>query len=447
MGSIGMKVLVITVGGLHVGYVGCYGNEWVATPVLDGLAAEGVVFDQHFADCPDVAEARRAWRTGRYRFAGPQGGSSAEVEEPDLIGLLRGQGITTSLVVDGRRPSPGTFVEGWDHVRRVPTSVDKGRPLEKLSGVVRDSWSHLAGVSQWLLWLDLSTLLAPWHVSGDFLGRYFKDDEADEETDAVEAGPAEEPLTPLKHPVPGLLGATEETTFLRLQRTYAGAVSNFDAGLGRLLGDLRGQGWPDDLLLLLTTDSGQALGEHGMVGAFRPWLHDELIHLPLIVRLPGGEEAGRRLDLITQSVDLMPTLVDAFGLPRLPVHGHSLLPLLRGQSEPVRTYACAGLQLAGAVEWALRTPDWAFLLPVQAPPEDPPRSRQLYVKPDDRWEVNNVLQHHLELAEHLEQTLRGFVQATSFPGPLKPPELRDVEAEAAAREPAIGPNELTGGSS
>jgi hypothetical protein len=56
----------------------------------------------------------------------------------------------------------------------------------------------------------------------------------------------------------------------------------------------------------------------------------------------------------------------------------------------------------------------------------------LYVKPDDRWEVNNVLQHHQELGEHLEQTLHGFGTATRLPGPLQAPPLRDVKAEHVA---------------
>ena len=66
---------------------------------------------------------------------------------------------------------------------------------------------------------------------------------------------------------------------------------------------------------------------------------------------------------------------------------------------------------------------------------DESRAAQLYVKPDDRWEVNNVLQHHLELGEHLEQTLRAFAAATHGPGPLQVPVLRDVEAEMVSTEP------------
>jgi hypothetical protein len=76
------------------------------------------------------------------------------------------------------------------------------------------------------------------------------------------------------------------------------------------------------------------------------------------------------------------------------------------------------------MEWMLRTPEWSFLLPVQSP-----RPPQLFVKPDDRWEVNNVYQHHLEYAEGLERTLRAFVETTGRPGPLQIPDLPESAGE------------------
>jgi hypothetical protein len=88
-----------------------------------------------------------------------------------------------------------------------------------------------------------------------------------------------------------------------------------------------------------------------------------------------------------------------------------------------RVYAVSALRLGPREEWALRTSEWAFLLTVAAVPEDTPRSSQLFVKPEDRWEVNNVIQHHLETAEELEKTLHAFVAAARQPGPLHVPAL------------------------
>ncbi len=129
----------------------------------------------------------------------------------------------------------------------------------------------------------------------------------------------------------------------------------------------------------------------------------------------------------------MPTLLAAFGIPRPEqTQGHNLLPLARAEASKVRDYACSGLRQDGASEWCLRAPGWAFLLPGESVPGDPPRERQLYVKPDDRWEVNDVIQHHLERADAFEQTLKAFVAVSQRPGPFAPPALRDIEVETAS---------------
>jgi arylsulfatase A-like enzyme len=436
-----MRGLVIVVRGLHLGYVGCYGNEWLDTPTLDRLAGEGVVFDRHHADHPDPAGAAHAWRTGRYRFPA-DGATPPPVPPPgeDLLASLRAAGVGLALVADASRPGTAAFAEGWGDVTRVEADpAAEGPTLERTLEAVPAALERLAPSERWLLWVELATLLPPWEVPAEDLERYCQEDgteEAEGEEEEDEAGPAT--LEPLPDPVPGPLAPPAETTFLRLQRTYAGAVNYVDARLSLLFDHLREQRLLDDLLVVVTADHGLPLGEHGVVGHGRPFLHDELIHLPLLVRLPGGAEAGRRVGALTQPVDLLPTLLDAFGLPPPAVHGRSLLPLLRGQGEPVRAYACAGLRLGADAELALRTPRWSFLLPLAQASEVTPRAPQLYVKPEDRWEVNNVLQHHLELAEHLEQTLRGFVEATRQPGPLQAPVLRDVETEQAPPAPDGG---------
>jgi arylsulfatase A-like enzyme len=423
-----MKVIVVNARGLHLGYVSACGNEWIETPILDRLAAEGVVFDNHIADQLDPAGARRAWRTGRYEFPLPDKGPPAE-PAPDLIRLLKDRGVVTSLVLDASRPSPPEFAEGWDVVMEAEAD-EEGSALEYALDGAGQALEALTGTDSWLLWLELGTLLPPWDVPDEFLARYLAEPGGeDDEEEEVEQG---EVLEPLLEPAIGPLDPHDDLTFIRLQRSYAAAVSYLDTGLAVLLKELEERHLLDEVLLIVTTDHGLPLGEHGIVGLCHAWLHDELAHLPLLVRLPKGEQAGRRVLALTQPVDLMPTLLDAFGQPPAPTQGNSLLALARGTVEKVRDYACSGLRVGEAVEWALRSPEWAFLLPPSAEAGGPAR---LYVKPDDRWELNDVIQHHPELAEHIEAVLRGFVEATRRPGPLQPPELRDVETETAHAPP------------
>jgi arylsulfatase A-like enzyme len=412
-----MKVLVINARGLHLGYLSAYGNEWIETPGIDRLAAEGVVFDNHIADQPDAAGACRAWRSGHYAF--PPGGTEPAHSVPDLVRLLKDTGAVTSLILDTGRPAPAEFAEGWDVVMEAEPD-EQGTALEYALEGVGQALESLSETDNWLLWLEVGTLLPPWDVPDEYLQRYLAEPgDDDEEPEALE---------PLLDPPAGLIDGKDDLTFIRLQRTYAGAVGFLDAALEALIKELEERKLLDDVLLILTADHGLPLGEHSVVGLGRPWLHDELTHIPLIMRLPKREKAGRRVPALTQPVDLMPTLLEAFGQSPVAVHGHSLWPLLRGTAAKVRDYACSGLYVGKSVEWALRSPDWAFLLPLH----EATRTAQLYAKPDDRWELNNVLQHHPALAERLEAVLRGFVAATRHAGSLRPPELLDVEAGPAA---------------
>jgi arylsulfatase A-like enzyme len=393
-----MKAILLVLRGLHLGYIGCYGNDWIATPNLDRLAAEGIVFDQHFSDCPDAEAARRAWRTGISGLPPAR----PRIGVPDLLALLHARGVATRLIVEDSLLSE--LMEGWSAIRRVPCETNAERPLDAIMEFVADSLDDLAADKQGLLWVEVGALLPPWTIPAEQLDLYFHPREHEEEEENDDA--PDVPLEPSLAPAIGPLPAPADESFLRLQSTYAGAVSLVDGAVGCFHQELRDHRLAEETLLIVTTDHGQALGEHGIVGPYRPWLHDELIHLPLLMRLPGAAEAGRRVAALTQPVDLFATLLAASGIDPPSSHGYSLLPLARGEVELVRSHACCGLRLGEREEWALRTPEWSFLLPIAAPAEDPPRFSQLYVKPDDRWEVNNVLQHHLELAERLEQALR-----------------------------------------
>jgi hypothetical protein len=206
---------------------------------------------------------------------------------------------------------------------------------------------------------------------------------------------------------------------LQLQNTYAAAVTVFDAQLGKLV-----DGLPrENTLLCVTARSGLPLGEHGMIGAPRPWLHDELVHMPLLMRLPNAAEAGMRISALTQPADLLPTFLELLGSPAVACHGRSLLPLIHGSEETIRPYAVSGLRVNGFESWLLRTPDCAMHLPIAQPDGAAPRLPQLYVKPEDRSEVNDLCQQQIESAESMDRTLREFARAIQQPGALTFPEL------------------------
>jgi arylsulfatase A-like enzyme len=409
-----MKVLILNASSLHVGYLGCYGNEWTDTPHLDRLAAESVVFDRHYADDLGHERAEPASLTGRFHFPQPDNAATEKVEgQPDLWSILKESGIAFRHIHLAHK-------EGKSEDRQTSALGSVQQALKELG--------RLKPTKDWLLWVDLPSLAPPWSVPEEILATYFPH--------AVAAD--EEPTLPWLDPPIGPLSTTDEEALERLQNTYAGVVTFFDRQLGVLRDALEQHGLMDELFFCLAASCGLSLGEHGIVGPCRPWLHEEVVHVPLIVRLPRAAAAGRRVMGLTQPVDLLPTLLEALevAVPSW-VQGHSIWPLIRGEREEVRSYACTGMRVHEAIEWALRAPKWACILPVFFAADDARREPQLYVKPDDRWEVNNVRQHHQELAEHMEEVLRAFVASTRQPGPLQAPELRDVEGEPPLEIPLL----------
>ncbi len=107
-----------------------------------------------------------------------------------------------------------------------------------------------------------------------------------------------------------------------LRYLYDRSVAHLDEQLGVLFSNLRQMGVYDDLLIVLTSDHGESFFEHGK------WLHysawEELLHVPLVIKWPGGEHARRRHSLRTSAVDLAPTLLAAFGLDRSGLPGPDL---------------------------------------------------------------------------------------------------------------------------
>lgn len=405
-----MKLCVLILRGLDASHLGPYGNRWVDTPALNALASQGVVFETHLAAHPDPDSTRRCWRTGRHQFPMPQPADAAPAA--DLLDALRGAGVATRLLLDESRPSPPAFAEGWDSVQRTD-----GLEATVAAGVALLRW--LREQPRGLAWIELAPLLPPWEVEESFVESYFSEQPAPDEDDPTPEA-EEEPIEPLFDPPAGPVDPEDDMLFEVLQTTYAAAVSQLDAALVELL-----DGLEDDVGLLVTSDHGQALAEHGVVGPVRPWLHREVVHVPLLLRAPGLR--NRRAPGLTLSIDLAPTVADYFGMKLPDAHGASLLPLARS-SAPWREYACLGASAGGTTEWGLWTAGWSLRLPL-AEGEAP----RLYVKPDDHGEVNDVAQHHPEEVEALARTLRAYVEAAARPGPLQVPPLEQA-AEAAPPE-------------
>lgn len=136
----------------------------------------------------------------------------------------------------------------------------------------------------------------------------------------------------------GVHSHLHDDALLRKQMaTYYGMVSMMDHYIGKILDKLEELGLAEDTIVVFTTDHGHFYGHHGLI-AKGPFLYDDLIKVPLIVRHPDAREKGQVNSALFSHLDLPVTLLDRCGIPRPDgMSGYSQKEVWLGQTEKVRT--------------------------------------------------------------------------------------------------------------
>ena len=365
------NILFILADDLGFADLSCYGRRDYQTPVLDGLAADGMRFTQAYANSPVCSPTRVALATGRYQYrlaAGleePIGGLNAagvlpglSPAVPTLPSLMRRAGYRTALIGKwhlGALPnySPlksgydsffGISVGGADYVshtspaRGTPDLYDGERLTEangyltdllsdKAVEYVRDARRHEA---PFMLSLHYTAPHWPWQAPGDA------------------PVPKERALF---HFEGGTLGV------------YARMVRAMDAGIGRVLAALRAAHLDRSTLVVFTSDNGgERFSDNWPFAGQKLDLLEGGIRVPQIVRWKGEVPAGRVTEQVMISMDWMPTLLTLGGGAadaQYPADGMDLSALLRGARHI--TPRTLQWRMNYRNQAAIRAGDWKYL--------------------------------------------------------------------------------------
>jgi N-sulfoglucosamine sulfohydrolase len=258
----------------------CYGRTSVVSPNLDALAREGVRFARAFATAPQCSPSRASLATGMYPHSnGVMGlahrGFDWELTVPHAAAVFRAHGFESHLFV-GQHVSAHPERLGFDQIH--PTDV-----LEEV----------LAASQGKRLYVE---------INFDQTHRPYP--------------PAGKPLPGLEIPayLPNIPEAVEEMT--AVEQT----IASMDAAAGRFLAKLDAAGRARDAFVVFTTDHGLAMPRAKCT------LYDPGIEVALIARWPaGGIEGGRVDEQMVSNIDILPTLLEAAGLPKPDgLQGHPL---------------------------------------------------------------------------------------------------------------------------
>lgn len=386
-----MNVVVVSIDRLHAGYLGFLGNSWVATPHFNRLAAESFVFDQATTDRVRLDGLIDSWWRGRHAL-------ETAADQPTLAERLGAAGFATCLISDEshivNHPLAKDFAERVDVGecdQRLADLVAHEIDETRAAALFAAAAEQLAEVRPpFFCWIHSQGLGAAWDAPDEFRQRYAEEDERP-------------PPRLTAVPTRRLTGEDDPDEIWGICQSYAGQVSLIDTCLGGLLESLDGAPWRHDVLLVVVGTRGFPLGRNGRLGPTDDALYSELIHVPWLVRWPDGLGAACRSLALVQPCDLAPTLADAVGLPERdrPALGRSLLPIIRERAETVRDRIC---MVNADGERAIRTSAWHLRMPRQT--DEHVATGELYAKPDDRWDQNDVADRCPDVVEGLHQAMK-----------------------------------------
>lgn len=397
------NVLIVTIDTLRADRLGCYGYKVKQTPVLDNLAREGTLFERAFTAVPLTLPAHCTLFTGAYPpFHGVRdnAGSALGPEQKTLAEVLKDRGYRTAAFVGafvldskfGLNQGFDTYVDHFDLSRA--ETISPGYIQRRGDEVVQNAinWFEKVGTRDFFAWVHLYDPHDPYTPPEPFLSRH--------------------PGSP-----------------------YDGEVEFVDQCVGTLLDYLKKREGYDNTLIVVVGDHGESLGDHGEEkhGFF---IYNSVLHVPFIVRLPLGSQAGRRVAQNVSIADLFPTVLQVLQIPGSVapgMQGRGLLSLILGKAADWRNEIYAEsyyprLQFGWSELRALITAQGKFILAPQP---------ELYQLDADFEERRNLAMERQSVSNQMQIALRTALGRWSSKGSVSRPKPQ-MDSETAEKLRSLG---------
>lgn len=411
------NVVVYLVDTLRADHLGCYGYPRPTTPHIDAFASSALLFRRAVAQSSWTLPSTATVLTGLTpnHHGALELGHAIRPGVPTLAETLGGAGWTTVAFVVNYLGSPA-FGHGRGFARFHFYPEDPGRrpglylPADALHRRLVRWLDHAPRDRPFFLYVHAADphwpYLPPPRHARPFVPRGTR-------PPAWRAVVHEEQRFFMGHEDWGARPAEVSPDRLALLTDlYDGEVHRADEAFGRLVDELGRRGLLDTTVVVLTADHGEELLDHDGL-AHGQTLYEEVLHVPLLLRLPGGARGGTRVDELARLVDVMPTVLAAAGVPApAELDGRSLLVPAR------RPEAFAALAHMGTELECVTDRDWKV---IRDPRSLDPTALEVYDLGHDPRERQNLVDTAPVLAGYGRRRLEELGAAR--PGPPVAPGL------------------------
>ena len=442
-----MNIIYIIIDTLRADHLSCYGYFRKTSPNIDKLADDGVLFLNCYSEFPYTLPSFtshitgicgigtgivvNAWRKLNERYI------VLDDRIPTLAEVLFHNGYVTvavdNMINFGYHPK--WFVRGYQYYinprPRPPYTSDDmlyDDIVKNTDMVLADEvnyhvikWLESHGDKKFFLFIHYWDPHTPYNMPKEFTDNFY---------DEFYYKPPTIKLPTGVEYIPGW-GRLSDLTEKRKEfvRLYDCEVYYVDTRIGEIINKLKEMGIYDDTLIVVTSDHGELMFEHHYalskerIEFGHGLLYNEVLHVPLVLKLPSQRFKGKKVEHFVQTIDIFPTLLELADVKReFTVDGISLLSLIEGKSDCVRELVVGTYVAKNFVARSIMTKDWKYVV-------YSPFDAELYDIARDPYELNNLAKERVEkvseLHELLKNVIKGYVHKWNKPDPFEVPELLD----------------------
>jgi arylsulfatase A-like enzyme len=375
-----LNVLLVSFDTTRADALGCYGNAAGATPNVDALARDGVLFSNAFSPVPITLPAHTSMLCGldpSRHSVRDNGIYDVPTDAPLLQAQLKEEGrrtfaVVSSIVLLARYQLSRGF-DSYDDHGLVVTGGDEHE--RQADAVAAAALPQLAGSEPFFGFVHFYDPHQPYRAPADITAK--------------------------------------------ISDPYLAEIAYADRALGRLIDSLRASGRLDHTIVVVTADHGEGRGDHGEM-SHGMLLHDATQHVPLVIRVPGAKPG--RCDSLVRLCDLAPTLLDLLGIT-IPagLDGRSLAPVFRGgevdDEDAYLETISTQLSFDFAPLFGVRTREWKLVIGARP---------HLWHLTEDHGELKDVAADHADIVAALTRKLQHLRDAR---GPALDRDLRAVTGD------------------
>ncbi|MHB1254215.1 MAG: sulfatase [Candidatus Humimicrobiaceae bacterium] len=360
-----MKAIILMFDSLNRHMLSPYGCDWVHTPNFKRLENMGVIFDNCYVGSMPCMPARRELHTGRYNFLHRSWGP-IEPFDDSMPEILQRNNIYSHLVSDHYHywedggSTYHTRFNSWEFVRGQEGDPWKGEVKEPeipeyLGGRINKLWRQDWVNRKYMQSVETHTQTLTLNLGLDFIetnrdqDNWFLQIECFDPHEPFFTHEKYKALYPhvYKSPHfdwPNYKQVREDTEAVEHVRyEYAALVSMCDESVGRVLDIMEKYDLWKDTMLIVNTDHGYLLSEHGWWGKCVQPFYNEVAHIPFFIWDPRSKVKGVRRKSLVQTIDIVPTILDFFGIQTLKnMQGISLKDTIESDKQ-VRESALFGM--------------------------------------------------------------------------------------------------------